>query len=90
MYERWMQLHALRVVDIIIPYDTEADLRNLLATQPMHRRFLGNEYRDSAATITGTDICKALGIGLVFLPRLHGFSSTELRGRVYTHAKKES
>ena len=37
VFERWAQLNAVHSVDEIIPYETERDLRNLLATQPRAR-----------------------------------------------------
>lgn len=87
MYERWLQLHALRVVHEIIPYDTEDDLTNLLATQDMQRRFLGSEYE--GMSITGEQICRTRNIQLIYIPRLHTYSSSTLRQRVWAREWKQ-
>lgn len=80
IYERWMQLRAVREVSEIIPYDTEDDLVNLFATQTIHKRFLGTEYK--GCTITGENICQLKDIEIVHIPRLHTYSSSELRERI--------
>lgn len=78
--ERYYQLTSLRYVDEVIPYDTEQDLVNLLATLNIHKRFLGSEY--GYTQITGESICHERGIELIFIPRLHSWSSSELRERL--------
>jgi glycerol-3-phosphate cytidylyltransferase len=80
MFERYMQLNALADVDNIIPYDTENDLLNLLAILDIDKRFIGSDYEDQ--TITGATICEKRGIEVIYVPRLHNWSSTELRHRV--------
>lgn len=87
MYERWMQLQALACVDEIIPYDTEDDLSNLLATQNIQVRFLGSEYE--RATVTGESICRERNITLVYIKRLHTYSSSTLRQRVWAREWKQ-
>ena len=90
-YERWTQLCAVKWVDKVIPYDTEADLRNLLATSDIQVRFLGSDYDpqsneyNPANVLTGRDVCVERNIRLVFVPRFHSFSSTALRGRIPQH-----
>ena len=80
-FERWVQLDSCRWVDKIIPYDTERDLQNLLATLHIDVRFLGDEYRGKI--FTGGEICQHRGIELFYnAPRLHNFSSTEMRNRL--------
>jgi len=78
--ERFLQLQALSFVDIIIPYDTEKDLENLLATQGIHKRFLGSDYEHRS--FTGREICEKRNIEMVYVPRLHTWSSSELRERI--------
>lgn len=82
IFERWSQLHAVKHVDEIIPYDTEHDLKNLLATVNLQVRFLGSDYLGIGATFTGEQICRDRNIQIVYIPRLHSFSSTNLRERV--------
>jgi|SRR6056300_718521 len=78
--ERQLQLGAVRFVDEILVYNTEADLRDLLLTLPIDVRIIGEEYRD--IDFTGKDI----SMNIVYNSRKHSFSSTDLRKRV----KKET
>ena len=78
--ERYTQLKAVRYVDEIIPYGTEADLEDILTMYQIDVRILGEEYREK--DFTGKDICKKRGIQLHFNKRDHRFSSSDLRKRV--------
>jgi len=84
--ERHAQLAAVRYVDEVIPYVTEADLEDILAMYPINVRILGEEYRDK--DFTGRDICKKRGIELYFNRREHRFSTTDLRNRVSERNKE--
>lgn len=84
--ERHAQLAAVRYVDEVIPYVTEADLEDILAMYPINVRILGEEYRDK--DFTGRDICKKRGIELYFNRREHRFSTTDLRNRVIERNKE--
>ena len=75
VYERFVQLNAVKYVDEIIPYDTEQSLMDLLQSQKIDIRFVGEEYRESK--LTGRDL-----IELHYTSRRHSFSSTNLRKRV--------
>lgn len=88
LYERWLQLAALSCVTRIVPYETEADLENLLAIEPIDVRFLGSDYA-SHQQYTGKTLCETRGITVQFIPRLHTFSSTELRQRVWAREWKQ-
>lgn len=79
-FERFMQLEANKHVDAVIPYDTENDLLNILGTVGIDVRFLGSDYEGKS--ITGADLCKQLGIRIEYIPRMHSFSSTDLRQRI--------
>lgn len=91
VYERFLQLQAVKGVDRIIPYQSEDDLYNLLVTTPHHLRFLGEEYMGKE--ITGFNLYEAYAEikdlpakqypCIVYVPRLHDYSSTSLRNRVY-------
>ena len=75
--ERYTQLSAVRYVDEIIPYVTEADLVDILSMYHIDIRILGEEYRDK--DFTGKDICRRRDIELYFNKRDHRFSSSGLR-----------
>jgi glycerol-3-phosphate cytidylyltransferase len=78
-FERFIQLVYHKSVYHVIPYDTEADLCNLLATMDIQIRFLGSDY--IGKTFTGLDICDARNIEIQYIDRYHSWSSSELRDR---------
>ena len=75
--ERYSQLEACKYVDQIVPYDTEADLYNLLAGYDWDVRFLGMDYIDRTE-FTGSD----LDIPIHYCSRRHNYSSSGLRERI--------
>jgi glycerol-3-phosphate cytidylyltransferase len=80
MYERYVQLSACRYVTEIVPYDTERDLYNMMATLPINVRFVGSDHIHDH--VTGYEVCKDRGIEIVFNDRYHDYSSSELRDRI--------
>jgi glycerol-3-phosphate cytidylyltransferase len=88
IYERYTQLKNSAWVDEIIPYDTETDLLNVLATNKIDVRFLGSDYLHKS--FTGNDFCQTINMEIMFINRLHDFSSSELRKRLLddTHSTK--
>lgn len=78
MYERYTQLKVY--ADYIVPYDTELDLENMMATMPINKRFVGSEYENQE--LTGQHMCDLLNIEIVYISRYHNYSSTELRNRL--------
>lgn len=81
-FERYYQIASLHLVEAIIPYDTEKDLENMLAVYPISKRFLGSDYQGK--DFTAKKLCEDRGIEMVYIPRLHSWSSSELRSRVRT------
>ena len=81
--ERMIILKGIKYIDEIVTYDTEADLLKLLKenTLGIDVRILGVEYRDRP--FTGRD----LPMPIYFNSRDHGYSTTELRRRVYEAEK---
>ena len=77
VYERYVQLRAVKFVDEIFVYATEHDLEQMLLSLPIDIRILGDEYQHKE--FTGKQIRIDRGIELYFNKRLHGFSTTELR-----------
>ena len=80
--ERYIQLAACKYVDEIIPYDTEADLYNLLAGYEWDVRFLGADYF-GRIDFTGYD----LGIPIHYCSRKHDYSSSNLRAKIEQSVK---
>lgn len=77
LFERYTQVQACKYVDDIIPYDTENDLYNLLASYDWDIRFLGDDYIGKT-DFTGYD----LNIPLHYCNRRHSYSSSSLRARI--------
>ena len=76
VYERFIQLNAVKYIDRIIPYDTEESLIDLLKSQHIDVRFLGEDYGDKK--YTGCD----LPIEVQYTSRQHSFSSSALKERI--------
>ena len=77
IYERYLQLKGCRYVDKIIPYETEDDLINILLSENIDIRFVGEDYKDKY--FTGIDI---QNIKISYNKRKHKFSSTNLRNKI--------
>lgn len=75
--ERYIQLQAVKCVDMIIPFDTEEDLVNLIKIVRPNIRFCGEEYKD--VEHTGKHIP---GVKIIYNSRKHDYSSSNLRNRV--------
>jgi glycerol-3-phosphate cytidylyltransferase len=84
--ERRLILEGVRYIDEIVTYDTEADLYKLLEDNKLgiDVRILGVEYKDKP--FTGRD----LPMPVHFNTRDHGYSTTELRKRVYEAEKAKN
>lgn len=76
VYERYVQLSGVKYVDEIIPYDTEQSLVDLLQSQEIDIRFIGEDYRERE--FTGSD----LPIEVFYTSRQHSFSSSSLRNKI--------
>ncbi len=81
MFERYVQVRACAYVDDIVPYDTEADLLNLLTGYDWDIRFLGDDYY-GRTDYTGY----GLDIPIYYLSRKHDYSSSALRAKIEMQA----
>lgn len=81
-YERYLQLSGCRYVDRIIPYDTEADLMNLLLTVPIDIRIVGEDYQFKEFTGKGLH-------EVYYNKRRHEWSSTDLKMRIIDVANQD-
>jgi glycerol-3-phosphate cytidylyltransferase len=77
--ERKEILRSIKYVDDIITYQTEEEFLSYLEKYDV--RFLGDDYKDGS--YTGRDI----DIGIVFVNRNHGYSTTKLKTRIYESLK---
>ena len=76
IFERYVQLQAVKYVDEIIPYDTEQSLLDLLEATPIHLRFVGEDWTDRHFTGKGLH-------EIFYTSRAHSFSSTNLRNKIH-------
>jgi|TARA_B110000305_G_scaffold239043_1_gene305881 glycerol-3-phosphate cytidylyltransferase len=83
VYERYIQLRAVKYIDEIIPYDTEQSLRDLLEATKIDIRFVGEDYKNKG--FTGADLVK----DVYFTSRQHSFSSSTLRNRINESSNKK-
>lgn len=83
LFERFVQVESCEYVDQVVPYDTEADLYNMLVGYDWDVRFLGEDY-DGRTDFTGSD----LDIPIHYCPRKHNYSSSGLRERILKAGKK--
>jgi glycerol-3-phosphate cytidylyltransferase len=76
IYERWVQLSAIKYIDEIVPYDTEQSLSDMLESIEIDIRFVGNDHKGKH--FTGS----YLPIDIYYNKREHRFSTTEILERI--------
>lgn len=81
VFERYIQLRAVKYIDEIIPYDTEQSLLDLLEATPIHLRFVGEDWTDKQFTGKGLH-------EIFYTSRAHSFSSTNLRNKINESSSK--
>ena len=80
VFERYVQLSAVKWVDNIIPYQGKSDMERLVSGLNYQVRFLGEDYINK--DWDGKEQEQERGIKPFFISRKHGFSSTELKERI--------
>ena len=80
-FERYIQIEAVKYVDLVCPYETEEDLLKLICHVNPDVRFIGEDWKGKE--FTGYD----LGIK-VFYNRRYGYSTTALRREVFNNELK--
>lgn len=80
LYERFLQLQAIKYIDEIIPYTYESEIIQILQSRDLDVRFVGYDY--IGKDFTGRDVCMDRQIDICFNNRDHGFSTSELRKRI--------
>lgn len=87
LFERQLQLSAVRYVDDIIIYNNEKEILDILLTLPIKVRIIGEDYLNQP--FTGKELCEQKGIQIVYNSRQHSFSTSELRKRVHARDQVE-
>lgn len=80
IYERFMQLRAIKWVDEVIPYEDINDAATLLQSLDYDVYFLGEDYK--GRDWENSDLIKSMNKEIFFLQRKHSFSSTNLKIRI--------
>lgn len=80
IYERFMQLRAVKWVDEVIPYEDINDAATLLQSLDYDVYFLGEDYK--GRDWENSDLIKSMNKEIFFLQRKHSFSSTNLKIRI--------
>lgn len=80
IYERFMQLRAVKWVDEVIPYEDVNDAATLLQSLDYDVYFLGEDYK--GRDWENSDLIKSMNKEIFFLQRKHSFSSTNLKIRI--------
>ena len=82
--ERLGLVSSIKFVDEVKPYNTEMDLVNMLKEINPDIRILGADHEGTK--FTGNELSS---IKVIFNSRDHGYSTSELRRRVYHSEKKK-
>jgi len=82
IYERYIQLQAVKYVDMIIPFDTEENIIDMVKMIEPDVRFVGEEYKGTKHT--GWDLCP-----IIYNKRKHDFGSSQLREKIYNEENKK-
>lgn len=82
IYQRFIQLQAIKYVDFIIPFDTEENILDIVNMIEPDIRFVGEEYKGTKHT--GWDKCP-----IYYNKRKHNFGSSQLREKIYEQESKK-
>ncbi len=74
--ERRLIMESCRFVDEVLEYNSEDELLQIMSSQKIDIRFLGDDYR--GRPITGAD----LGIEIYYTDRSHGLSTSSYKARL--------
>lgn len=86
LYERYVQLKAIKYIDEIIPYAYEDEIIQILQSRDLDVRFIGADY--IGKDFTGKNVCMDRQIDICFNSRDHGFSTSELRKRIESSSNR--
>lgn len=80
VYERFMQLRAVKWVDEVIPYTNIDDIRNMLQSLNYDIYFLGEDHKNTNWECC--DVVNSMGKEIIYLNRKHIYSSSYLKSRI--------
>lgn len=77
MVERFIKLEGCQFVDEIIPFESDHDITDMLQSLPVHKFFIGEDYK--MVDFSGRDYCISEGIEICYTKNKNRFSSQSLR-----------
>lgn len=80
VYERFIQLRAVKWVDEVIPYTNVDDIRNMLQSLNYDIYFLGEDHKNTNWECC--DVVNSMGKEIIYLNRKHIYSSSYLKQRI--------
>lgn len=80
VYERYIQLRAVKYVDEVIPYSDIDDCKSLLESFNYDVYFLGEDHKDK--DWENKRFVEASGKEIYYIPRQHTYSSSSLKSRI--------
>lgn len=80
IFERYIQLSAIKFVDEVIPYEDEEDVYRVLLSIKFDVYFLGADYKNKR--FEGQDLVENLGKEICYLSRNHTMSSSKLKADI--------
>ena len=80
IYERYMQLRAVKYVDEVIPYYDINDAKNMILSLDYDVYFLGEDHEGKKWE--NDEVVKNLGKEIYYISRKHPFSSTYVKSMV--------
>lgn len=80
IYERFMQLRALKYVDEVIPYTDINDAKNMILSLNFDIYFLGEDHENERWE--NDEVVKNAGKEIYYTSRKHPFSSTYVKSMV--------
>lgn len=80
VFERYVQLSALKDVDEVIPYQNKEDAATMIASLDFDIYFLGEDYKYTKFECS--DLLHTLGKKVFYLKRQHMLSSSDLKVRI--------
>lgn len=83
IFERYIQLSAVKYVDEVIPYEDEKDAIRLITSLAFDVYFLGEDYRGKS--FEGSELLRQLNKEIHYLSRNHTMSSSHLKYTIYQH-----
>ena len=80
IYERYMQLRAVKWVDEVIPYENPERDCNVFDSLDYDIYFLGEDHKNSEWELK--DVVEGLGKQIVYLRRKHNYSSSKIKNEI--------